>query len=68
MPTPEQIRSARERAGLTQPRAAELMPVHPITVAKWETGARAMSERDWRLWKHVLGVERIPFRAASPRQ
>jgi len=32
---------ARNRSGLTQVALAEMLGVHPITVARWETGERA---------------------------
>jgi transcriptional regulator with XRE-family HTH domain len=36
------LKAWRERLGLTQERAAELLGVHRVTVARWESGACAM--------------------------
>jgi transcriptional regulator with XRE-family HTH domain len=36
------LKAWRERLGLTQEKAAELLGVHRVTVARWETGACAM--------------------------
>lgn len=63
MPTPDQIRAAREKAGLTQREAALLLGVHPITWAKYEGGNRHMSDYAFAYFKHVAGLERIPFRS-----
>lgn len=36
------LKAWRERLGLTQQEAADLLGVHRVTVARWETGACAM--------------------------
>jgi DNA-binding transcriptional regulator YiaG len=36
----EEFRAARTRLGLTQAALAGRMGVHPVTVARWESGAR----------------------------
>jgi len=36
------LKGWRERLGLTQEAAAELLGVHRVTVARWESGACAM--------------------------
>jgi len=36
------LKAWRERLGLTQEKAAELLGVHRVTVARWESGACAM--------------------------
>jgi HTH-type transcriptional regulator/antitoxin MqsA len=41
--TPDQIRQARKRLGLTQSKFAEVLGVHPVTVRKWEAGMLGMS-------------------------
>jgi putative zinc finger/helix-turn-helix YgiT family protein len=38
--TPEEIRAARERLGLTQKQFAHLLGVGEATVSRWETGAQ----------------------------
>ena len=50
-PTPEQIRQARERAGLTQQQAAELIyRTHLQRWSEFERGEYAMSPSDWELF------------------
>lgn len=36
------LKAWRERLGLTQEKAAALLGVHRVTVARWESGACAM--------------------------
>jgi len=36
------LKAWRERLGLTQQAAADLLGVHRVTVARWESGACAM--------------------------
>lgn len=62
MPKSDEIRAAREKAGLTQAAAAELLGVTREAWARYEIGERTMTESAWAYWKHVAGVERIPFR------
>lgn len=50
MTTPDQIRAARESAGLTQKQAAELVHTHPVTWAKWEGGTYKMHPGLWELF------------------
>jgi transcriptional regulator with XRE-family HTH domain len=66
MPTAKEIAAARERLGLTQSEAADLLGVIRVTWARYEGGTRAMSEAEWRYWKHVAGLERIPFKTRKP--
>lgn len=47
VPTPEQVRAAREAAGLLQREAAELIWVSEITWRQWESGARRMLPVVW---------------------
>jgi DNA-binding transcriptional regulator YiaG len=50
-PTPAEIRSAREAAGLTQPAAAELAGLSNYQRwAEYESGARRPSAPLWELW------------------
>ena len=62
-PTPESIREARTEAGLTQSAAAALITSTLRTWQDWEHGKRTMQPALWRLWRHVAGIEQIPFRA-----
>lgn len=66
MPKPDEIRSARERAGLTQAEAADLLGVTREAWARYEIGSREMTDSAWLYWKHVAGLERIPFRTRKP--
>lgn len=64
-PTPEQIRAAREQAGLTQAQAAALAGLGAQSRwAEYESGRIAMDPIRWRYWLHVAGISRIPFRRA----
>jgi DNA-binding transcriptional regulator YiaG len=40
----EKLKRIRKRLALTQVELAVELGVHPITVAKWETGARGIAE------------------------
>jgi DNA-binding XRE family transcriptional regulator len=63
MPTPTDIRKARLAVGLTQAAAAALIDVQRVTWARWESGITPPpSAPTWRLWLHLAGIERIPFK------
>jgi len=62
MPSPSEIRKAREDAGLTQAEAALLLGVTRVAWARYEGNDRALRREEWRYWLHVAGLERIPFR------
>lgn len=49
-PTPDQVRRAREAAGLTQTEAAALVYCQPLAWARWEAGDRTMHQAFWELW------------------
>lgn len=65
IPTPAEVLQARQARGLTQADAAALLGCDRVTWARYEGGTRRMSAIEWRYWRHVAGVERIPFRAAT---
>lgn len=50
-PRPEQIRAARERAGLTQTDAAALIHCTLSGWQRWEQGERSMHPAFWELWR-----------------
>lgn len=54
-PRPAEIRSARERAGLTQAQAAALVYCTWQGWAKWEAGDRLMHPAMWELWRLKVG-------------
>jgi putative transcriptional regulator len=49
-PTPEQIRAAREAAGLTQAAAATLIQCSRRAWVKWERGERQIHPAMWELF------------------
>lgn len=49
-PNPENIKAAREKLGLTQVRAAEIIGASPVAWQKWEYGERNMPPAKWELW------------------
>ena len=51
VPTPTQIRAARDRAGLTQTQAAELIHSTLRTWQDWEAGIAAMHPGLWELFR-----------------
>ncbi len=50
-PTPEQIRKAREKAGLSRQEAAALIHKSVRTWEKWENGERTMDPAFFELWQ-----------------
>lgn len=51
LPTPVEIRAAREGVGLTQSAAAEMTRVGLRTWQQWEAGDRRMSLTAWDLFR-----------------
>ena len=49
--TPNEIKQARQSAGLTQQALADLLGVSIKTVQSWEGGWRNMPEPMWRLFQ-----------------
>jgi len=66
-PTPAQIRAARESVGLSQTAAAALIACTLRGGQGWGAGNRRMQPALWRAWRHLAGIERMPFRAAAVR-
>lgn len=58
-------RASREQAGHTQEQAAGLVHVARRTWQDWEGGIAAMPPGLLRLYRHLAGLERIPFRRAQ---
>jgi len=50
-PSPEEIRAAREAAGLTQTEAAGLVHASMRAWQQWEAGNRRMHPAIWELWR-----------------
>lgn len=61
-------RASREQAGHTQQQAADLLGVPYRTYQDWDRGVARMPEYALRLYRHLAGLERIPYRASSSRR
>jgi len=57
--------ASRERAGHTQQQAADTLEVSRRTWQDWERGINAMPPAMLKLYRHLAGLERIPFKAAA---
>lgn len=64
-PTTEQVRAAREAAGLTQTQAGELIFGARRTWADWEGGQRKMPLTAWHLF--LLLTDQHPTQRIAPR-
>lgn len=53
---------SRAQTGHTQQQAADVLGVSTRTWQDWERGVNAMPDYALRLYRHVTGLERIPFR------
>jgi DNA-binding transcriptional regulator YiaG len=65
------LRADRLSVGLTQTQAAEMVSVKLRTWQEWEQGKTTMQPGLRRLFRHLAGIERIPFRKmlhSSPRR
>lgn len=60
-PTPAQIRAAREAAGLSTAEAADLVGNTARAWQMWESGERGMQPIVWLAFRHLAGLERLPF-------
>ena len=54
------FRDAREAAGLTQARVAELFQVHRTSVVRWETSARLTRGRAHAILRELRGLAERP--------
>jgi DNA-binding XRE family transcriptional regulator len=55
-------RASRDLTGHTQEQAADLIGVGRRTWQDWERGVAAMPPAFLRLYRHLAGLERLPFR------
>lgn len=62
MASPTEPRASRTLAGHTQTEAAAVLGVAMRTWQDWEGGQRNMPPQWLRLYRHLAGVERIPYR------
>jgi len=60
--TPSAVKRLREQLGLTQPELAKEIGVHPITVSRWETGARSIPEPVAKLLQRMLAERKTTTR------
>ena len=56
---------SRAKAGHTQQQAADALGVSRRTWQDWERGVNAMPRYALALYRHVTGLERIPFRKVA---
>lgn len=57
-------RASREQAGHTQEQAAGSIDVARRTWQDWERGVAPIPRAMLRLYRHLAGLERIPFRSS----
>jgi len=62
MKTRDELLRARERVGHTQTQAAEVIGVHWRTWQNWENGVIEVPEMMLKLYQHLVGLKRIPFK------
>ena len=58
-PTPVEIRRARDRAGLTQTKAAALVYTTDRVWRQWEAGDRRMHPAFWELFRRTLSDQAV---------
>jgi DNA-binding XRE family transcriptional regulator len=51
------LSEVRWRRGLSRARAARTMGVHPVTLARWETGCRLPRWPQMIEWAEIAGIE-----------
>ena len=59
---PSDLKSARQRLGMTQAQVAFMLRVDRVTWARWEAGTRPMNPMAQAYFLHVAGLERLPWR------
>jgi len=60
-PTPDEIRAAREAAGLSQHDAAALIDCTRDAWAKYENGTRNIDRIKWHAWRVMVGFDPPEF-------
>jgi DNA-binding transcriptional regulator YiaG len=61
LPTKEDVFEARAAVGHTQVAAAAVISVSIRSWQDWEGGIRPMPSNLYRLYRHLVGIEAIPF-------
>ena len=54
-------RTSRKAANQTQTQAAETVGVTRITWTRWECSVTAMPASTLRLYRHLCGLQKVPF-------
>lgn len=65
MSAPAEPRASREAAGHSRPQAAAVLGVSAAAWEKWERGERPMLPALLAYYRHVTGLERLPWRSIS---
>lgn len=65
-PAPEEIRAARDAAGLSQTAAAELVHSKLRTWQQWEAGDRRMHPGLWELFRLKIATLKAQARTSTP--
>ena len=60
---PAEPLASRTAAGQTQKQAAAVMGISYRTWQDWEHGIAPIQPATLRLYRHLAGIERIPFRS-----
>ena len=63
IPTKEDVFEARCAVGQTQVAACEVIGVSIRSWQDWEAGLRPMPSSLYRLYRHLAGIEAIPFKS-----
>ena len=58
-----QVFEARNAVGQTQKEAAAVLGVHWRTWQAWEIGVNPMPVTSYRLYRHLTGIRKIPFKS-----
>lgn len=64
-PTPEEVKAVRLAAGLSADEAADKLYIHRASYYRYENSAKSgarMLPAMFELFKHKLGIEKIPFK------
>ena len=67
-PSPQEVRAARESLGLTQGQAGALINYSARGWQNFEAAGaenRRMPPIVWQAWRHLAGIERMPFGGAE---
>lgn len=63
---PQDVRQARQAAGMTVQQAADTVHCRYRTWQDWEHGKNPIDVARYRLFRHLTGLERLPFGTIRP--